>query len=128
MLQLSVYRTDRDVSERPGHLCGTGHSPRAGYGQSVVSTVGKCMAGETGGTGRDLPLRAPSIPIPGWDPRGPIYNENGPFLLILDCFSAISIVVGIGGFGPFETPGDPFLGGNGKWEMFSVLNRSCDYE
>ena len=24
---------------------------------------------------------------------GPIYNENGPFLLLLDCFSAIAIVV-----------------------------------
>ena len=27
---------------------------------------------------------------PGWDP---IYNENGPFLLLFDCFSAIAIVV-----------------------------------
>ena len=34
----------------------------------------------------------------------PIYNENCPFLLLFDCFSAISI----GGFGPFETFGDPF--------------------
>ena len=24
-----------------------------------------------GGTGRDLPLRAPVIPFPGWDPGGP---------------------------------------------------------
>ena len=46
-----------------------------------------------GGTGRDLPLRAPLIPFPGWDPGVPIYNENGPFLLLLDCFSAIAIVV-----------------------------------
>ena len=52
------------------------------------------MAGETGGTGRDLPLRTPLILFPGWDPGGgPIYNENGPFLLLLDCFSAIAIVV-----------------------------------
>ena len=53
------------------------------------------MAGETGGTGRDLPLRAPLISLPGWDPGGggPIYNKNGPFLLLLDCFSAIAIVV-----------------------------------
>ena len=65
------------------------------------------MAGETGGTGRDLPLRAPSIQFPGWHPGGPIYNENGPFLLLLGCFLAIAIVV-IGGFGPFETLGDPF--------------------
>ena len=53
------------------------------------------MAGETEGTGRDLPLRTPSIPFLGWDPGGPIYNENGPFLLILDCFSAITIVVNV---------------------------------
>ena len=46
-----------------------------------------------GGAGRDLPLRAPSIPFPGWDPGGPIYNENGPFLLLLDCFSPFAIVV-----------------------------------
>ena len=32
--------------------------------------AGLFMAGETGGggTGRDLPLRAPLIPFPGWDP------------------------------------------------------------
>ena len=51
------------------------------------------MAGETGGTGRDLPLRAPLIPFTGWEPGGPIYNENGPFLLFLDCFLAIAKVV-----------------------------------
>ena len=51
------------------------------------------MAGETGRTGRDLPLRTPLISFPVWDPGGPIYNENGPFLLVLDCFSAIAIVV-----------------------------------
>ena len=51
------------------------------------------MAGETGGTGRDLPLRAPLISFPGWDPGGPVYNENEPFLLLWDCFSAIAIVV-----------------------------------
>ena len=51
------------------------------------------MAGETGGTWKDLPFRAPSIPFPGWDPGGPTYNENGLFLLLLDCFSAIAIVV-----------------------------------
>ena len=57
------------------------------------TSLQKTMAGETGGTGRDLLLRAPSISFPGWDPGGPIYNENGPFLLLLDCFSAIAIVV-----------------------------------
>ena len=52
------------------------------------------MAGETGGTGSDLPPPGPSNFIswvePGLDP---IYNENGPFLLLLDCFSATAIVV-----------------------------------
>ena len=68
------------------------------------------MAGETGGTGRDLPLRTPFIPVPGWDPGGGgrIYNEMGPFYFSWTFFSAIAIVVGIGDFGPFETPGDPF--------------------
>ena len=51
------------------------------------------MAGETEGTGRDLPLRVPLISFLGWDPGGPTHNENGPFLLLLDCFSAIAIVV-----------------------------------
>ena len=53
------------------------------------------IAGETGADreGPSPPPRAPSIPFPGWDPGGPIYNENGPFLLLLDCFSAIAIVV-----------------------------------
>ena len=37
------------------------------------------MAGETGGTGKDLPLRAPLISFPGWDPWDPIYNKMGPF-------------------------------------------------
>ena len=39
------------------------------------------MAGETGGgggTGRDIPLRAPLIPFPAWDPGDPIYNKMGP--------------------------------------------------
>ena len=61
------------------------------------------MAGETGGggTGRDLPLRTPLIPFPGRDPGDPIYNKIGPFYFFLTVFSAIAIVVGIGGFGPF---------------------------
>ena len=46
-----------------------------------------------GGGGRDLLLRAPLIALPGWDPGDPIYNENGPFLLLLYCFSAIAILV-----------------------------------
>ena len=52
------------------------------------------MPGETGGgggeNGRDLPLRAPLFPFPGWDPGGcTIYNENGPFLLLLDFFQQL---------------------------------------
>ena len=67
-----------------------------------------------GGTGRDLPLRAPLVSLPGWDlGGGPIYNENGPFLLLLDCFPEITLVVGIGGFGPFETLEDAFPRGGG---------------
>ena len=68
------------------------------------------MAGETGGGGdREGPSPPGPINFTSWgDPEGPIYNENGPFLLLLDCFSAIAIVVGIGGFGPFETLEDPF--------------------
>ena len=48
-----------------------------------------------GGTGRNLPLRTPLIIFPGWNPGDPIgiCNENGPFLLLLDCFSAFAIVV-----------------------------------
>ena len=65
------------------------------------------MAGETGGTGGTFPP-GPINSISWVGPGGPIYNENGPFLLLLDCFSAIAIVVGIGGFGPLETLGDPF--------------------
>ena len=37
------------------------------------------MAGETGGTGRDLPLRAPSIQFPGWDPGDQYITKMGPF-------------------------------------------------
>ena len=68
------------------------------------------MAGETG---RDREGPSPPGPIISISSGGggPIYNENGPFLHILDCFSAIAIVVGIGGFGPFKTLGDPFSRG-----------------
>ena len=49
---------------------------------------------EGGGTGRDLPLRAPSIPFLGWDPEGPNINTTKSALLpLLDCFSAIAIVI-----------------------------------
>ena len=44
------------------------------------------MAGETGGTRSDLPLRAPLISAPGWDPEDPIYKEMGPFYFSLAVF------------------------------------------
>ena len=40
-------------------------NPRRGF---PPQTYDLSMAEETGGTGGDLPLRAPSIPFPGWDP------------------------------------------------------------
>ena len=58
----------------------------------------------------DLPLRAPVIPSPGWDRGDPIYNENGPFLLLLDCFSATEIVVWMV-LGPLIHLGTLFLEG-----------------
>ena len=51
------------------------------------------MAGETGGTWRDIAFRASSIPFPGWDPGDQYITKKDPFLLLLDCFSAIAIVV-----------------------------------
>ena len=67
------------------------------------------MAGETGGGDREGPSPPGPINFISWvGPGGPIYNENGPFLLLLNCFSAIAIVVYIVGFGPFETLVDPF--------------------
>ena len=66
------------------------------HGTSAAAAVQQIMAGETGGgggTGRHLPVQAPLIPFPGWDLGDPKYNENGPLLLLLDCFSAIEIVV-----------------------------------
>ena len=49
------------------------------------------MAGETGGEGggRDLPLRARLIPIPGWDPGDPIYNKMGPFYFFQTVFQQL---------------------------------------
>ena len=45
--------------------------------QQWNATVASGMAGETGGgAGGTFPLRAPSIPFPGWDRGGPIHNEN----------------------------------------------------
>ena len=50
------------------------------------------MAGETGGRGREGPSPGSTNSISWWDPGDQKYNENGPFLLLLNCFSAISIV------------------------------------
>ena len=62
-----------------------------------------------GGGDREGPFPPGPINSISWvGPGGQIYNENGPFLLLLGYFSAIAIVVAIGGFGPFKTLGDPF--------------------
>ena len=66
-----------------------------------VALLEKPGGGERG-TGRDLPLRAPLIPFPGRDPGDLIYNENGPFLLLLNCFSAIAMVA----LAVLQGPGD----------------------
>ena len=68
------------------------------------------MAGETGVDREGPSPRAPLIPFPGCDPGDPIYNENGPFLLLLDCFSAIAIIVQVV-WGPLGHSGTLFLEG-----------------
>ena len=68
-----------------------------------------CMAGEAG---VDLPLRT-HLSYSWVGPGGPntcIPNENGPFLLILDCFSATSILVCVV-LGPLRHLGTLFLEG-----------------
>ena len=94
----------------------------------VYTAVHKLMAGETGGggTGRDPPFRAPSISSPGWDPEWEhaIYDENGPFFTSLRLFFS-NCNSCIGGFGPFDTLGDPFPRGPARpnplhlWNHFS---------
>ena len=42
----------------------------AGRGLWIAAAIDS-MAGETGGTGRELPLWDPLIPFPGWDSGGP---------------------------------------------------------
>ena len=71
------------------------------------------MAGETGGTGRDLPLRSTLIPFPGWDPGGTQYITKWALFtsLGLQLQSKNNCNSCIGGFGPFETLGDPFSRG-----------------
>ena len=52
------------------------------------------MAGETGGDREGYSPPGPIISISWVGPGGTnIYNENGPFLLLFDCFSAIAVVV-----------------------------------
>ena len=67
------------------------------------------MAGETGGGGGDREGSSPPGPINSISWVGPgeqIYNENGPFLLLLGCFSAIAIVVYVV-LGPLRHLGTP---------------------
>ena len=59
-----------------------------------------------GGTGRDLPLPAPSISFPGWDPGGQYITKMGPFYFSWTVFNNCNSC--IGSFGPFETLRDPF--------------------
>ena len=42
-----------------------------------------------GGTGRDLPLRAPLISFHGWDPGGAIYTKMGPFYFFWTVFQQL---------------------------------------
>ena len=65
----------------------------AGFIFPVVVRGYPRMAGETGVDREGPSPPAPLIPSPGWDPGDPIYNENGPFLLLLYCFSATAICV-----------------------------------
>ena len=53
------------------------------------------MAGETGVDREGFSPPGPSNSISWVGPEGTqySYNENGPFLLLLDCFSATAIVV-----------------------------------
>ena len=62
--------------------------------------------GGGGGTRRDLPFRAPLIPFSEWDQGDPINNKNGPSTSLGLFFSNCNSCEG--GFGPFETLGDPF--------------------
>ena len=49
------------------------------------------MAGETGGTRGDLPLRDPLIPFPGWDQGGPNIGitKMGTFYFSLTVFQQL---------------------------------------
>ena len=69
------------------------------------------MAGETGGTGRDPPLLAPLISLPGWDPGDQYITKMDPFYFSWTVFSNCNSC--IGGFGPFETLEEPFPRGGG---------------
>ena len=51
------------------------------------------MAGETGGGDWEGPSPPGPINSISWvGPGDPVYHENGPFLLLLDCFSAKTII------------------------------------
>ena len=65
-------------------------------GDLIQTWLEKPWLEKPGGGGGDREGPSPPGPISftSWgDLGGPIYNENGPFLLLLDCFSESTIVV-----------------------------------
>ena len=62
-------------------------------GCKLRNLTGMCMAGETGGPGGTFPSGPHKFHFLGGTREDPVYNENGPLLLLFDCFSAITIVV-----------------------------------
>ena len=106
-------------SSQPDRQRLRGAARRLSSQQPAASNQQPAMAGETGGGSY---LEGPSLQAPinsiSWvGPGDPIYNENVPFLLLLDCCNSC-----IGGLGPFETPGDPLLRGPPRpslWNHFS---------
>ena len=94
------------------------------------------MAGETGEYREGPSPPGPLIPFPEGDPGDPIYKENGPFLHLLNCFSANAIValVVLGPLrplGPFSSGAPrPFTSGIPStlgWVVLSSPSRSVLY-
>ena len=75
------------------------------HGLDYTVNMGEETGG--GGTGKDLPLRTPLIPFPGWDPGGTQYITQWALFTSLGLFFS-NCNSCIGGLGPFETLGDPF--------------------
>ena len=71
----------------------------------LISPAELTMAGETGGD-REEPSPPGPINFISW--VGPDIYQNGPFLLLLDCFFFSNFNSCIGGFGPIASLKDPF--------------------